>query len=173
MKGDDAVRHCGSCKKSVYQLSNMSSAQVEALLADSKEERCVRFYQRKDGTLLTEDCAVGVRRKRRKLAVVGAGMSVLSALGVAMAGGTDGASSAAGTSIPELVATPTEIVPQVAVTPPVAPEPPSEEYELVMGAMVAIDFEETPERSLEHSDENEHILEQAKMDYEPSGTNEP
>lgn len=29
MKGDDAVRHCDSCDKDVFQISNMSTEQVE------------------------------------------------------------------------------------------------------------------------------------------------
>src|SRR5262245_25506118 len=32
MAGDDRIRHCGRCEKSVYDLSAMSAAEAEALL---------------------------------------------------------------------------------------------------------------------------------------------
>jgi hypothetical protein len=83
MTGDEAVRFCGSCKKNVYQISNMSNDQVEELLAEAGET-CGRFYQRKDGTLVTADCSVGLKRKRRKQAVIGMGAGILSVIGVAM-----------------------------------------------------------------------------------------
>jgi len=46
------------------------------------KELCVRFYQRTDGTIMTEDCPVGVTKRRRKklaLAVAGAGAMALAA----------------------------------------------------------------------------------------------
>lgn len=67
MKGDDAVRHCESCDKDVFQISHMSTEQVEHFLLARKGLRtCVRFYQRADGTLLTSDCSVGKKAKRKK-----------------------------------------------------------------------------------------------------------
>lgn len=77
MVGDERVRFCKSCEKNVFNLSAMSREEAEALLRQRLgSELCVRFYQRADGTILTEDCPAGVRRKRRKklaLAAVGAG----------------------------------------------------------------------------------------------------
>lgn len=84
MTGDEAIRFCGLCKKNVYQISNMTNEQVEELLAEAGEKKCGRFYQRKDGTLVTADCSVGLKRKRRKQAVIGLGAGVLSAIGVAV-----------------------------------------------------------------------------------------
>jgi hypothetical protein len=86
MKGDDAVRHCDSCNKDVFQISNMSTEQVERFLLARKGLRtCVRFYQRADGTLLTGDCSVGKKAKRKKkvlsaatAAAIGAGALGLS-----------------------------------------------------------------------------------------------
>lgn len=81
MEGDDAVRFCGQCKKNVYQLSNLTTEQIEELLNVPGEKRCVRFYQRADGTVLTGDCTVGARRRRRKQALFALGAGVLSAFG--------------------------------------------------------------------------------------------
>lgn len=83
MLGDDRVRFCVSCEKNVYNLSAMPRAEAEELLADRLGgELCVRFYQRADGTILTQDCPVGVKKKQRKklaLAVAGAGAMALAA----------------------------------------------------------------------------------------------
>jgi hypothetical protein len=77
MVGDDRVRFCRGCEKNVFNLSSLPKADAEALLRRSLgDDLCVRFYQRADGTLLTQDCPVGVKKKRRKalvLAVAGAG----------------------------------------------------------------------------------------------------
>jgi hypothetical protein len=77
MLGDERVRFCLSCEKDVYNLSSMTKDDAEALLRERLgNDLCVRFYQRSDGTILTADCPVGVKKKRRKklaLAVAGAG----------------------------------------------------------------------------------------------------
>jgi hypothetical protein len=64
MTGTDAVRFCGQCEKNVYNLSAMTRAEAEALVTAKDSKMCVRLYQRKDGTVLTQDCPVGVRRLR-------------------------------------------------------------------------------------------------------------
>jgi hypothetical protein len=45
---------------------------------------CVRFYQRKDGTLLTADCPVGVRRKRLRQRVWASVSSMTAAAALAL-----------------------------------------------------------------------------------------
>lgn len=75
MQGDDRVRHCGSCQKNVYDLSNMTRDDAEALLEKTEGRVCVRFYRRSDGTVLTQDCPVGLARVRRRLALIGAGVA--------------------------------------------------------------------------------------------------
>ena len=73
MVGDDRVRHCNQCGKNVYQLSAMTRAEAEALVQDRMDDMpCVHFYRRSDGTMLTQDCPVGVsRRRRRRLVIAG------------------------------------------------------------------------------------------------------
>jgi hypothetical protein len=67
MPGDDRVRTCGDCKKRVYNLVAMTRAEAEALIA-SRERPCVRLYRRRDGSVVTADCAPPLRRIRRKVA---------------------------------------------------------------------------------------------------------
>lgn len=71
MTGDDRTRHCGDCKKSVYNLSNMTRDEAEALLLEKEGKLCARYYQRHDGTILLKDCSIGIgaRRKRRIIAI--------------------------------------------------------------------------------------------------------
>jgi hypothetical protein len=64
MKGDDRARFCGRCEKNVYNLSAMTRDEGEALVREKEGRMCVRLYQRSDGTVLTNDCPVGVQRQR-------------------------------------------------------------------------------------------------------------
>lgn len=86
MQGDDRVRFCGQCEKNVYNLSAMTRDEAEALLASKGETPCVRFYRRPDGTVLTADCPVGVRKKRiKRIASVSAGLALAAtAAGMAL-----------------------------------------------------------------------------------------
>lgn len=78
MSGDERVRLCGLCSKYVYDLSAMSRAQAESLVQEKEGKLCVRFYRRKDGTVLTADCPVGLRAVRRKVAMLaGAALAIL------------------------------------------------------------------------------------------------
>lgn len=86
MTGTDAVRFCGSCQKNVYNLSEMTIEQTEALLASAGDTPCVRFFQRADGTVMSADCPVGAARVRRQRVAIGVGASLLSAVGVAALG---------------------------------------------------------------------------------------
>lgn len=68
MKGDDRVRHCARCKLNVYNLHEMTMSEVEQLLRQPNGRLCARIYQRKDGTVLTADCPVGLRKVRMRMA---------------------------------------------------------------------------------------------------------
>ncbi len=67
MQGDDKTRYCGKCEKNVYNLSAMTREEAELLMLEKEGELCIRLYRRTDGTVLTQDCPVGVRRKRLRL----------------------------------------------------------------------------------------------------------
>lgn len=67
MTGDAKRRFCGDCKLHVHDLSAMTRAEATAVLQAAGEGRvCVRFYRRADGTVLTQDCPVGLRRQLRR-----------------------------------------------------------------------------------------------------------
>jgi hypothetical protein len=67
MAGDDRVRFCAHCSKRVYNLSAMTRRDVEQLLTATNARICTRFYRRLDGTILTEDCPMGLRAKAARL----------------------------------------------------------------------------------------------------------
>ncbi len=69
MEGDERVRFCGSCQKSVYNLSALNRLEAEQLVAEKEGRLCVRYYQRADGKVLTSDCPVGLQAVRRKIAL--------------------------------------------------------------------------------------------------------
>ena len=72
MVGDDHVRFCGQCEKNVYNLSSLPREEAEALLAAKEGKMCVRLFKREDGTVLTSDCPVGVKKRRRRRAAIAA-----------------------------------------------------------------------------------------------------
>src|SRR5438874_2539621 len=77
MQGDERSRFCGQCKLNVFNFSEMTRDQIEALILEKEGRLCARFYRRDDGTMLTRDCSpIRASRARRKLATV-AGFSLL------------------------------------------------------------------------------------------------
>lgn len=82
MIGDDRRRYCGQCKLNVYSFSGMSADEVEQFLLASEGGVCVRLYERIDGTMITEDCPVGLAavRSRVRRSVTAAASVVLSFL---------------------------------------------------------------------------------------------
>lgn len=67
MKGDDKKRFCGHCNLHVYNISSMTRSEAEEFISKREARTCVRFYRRADGTVLTEDCPVGLKALRRRL----------------------------------------------------------------------------------------------------------
>jgi hypothetical protein len=84
MEGNDRVRFCSECKKNVFNLSAMTRRDGEALLKETNGNLCARIYRRNDGTVLTEDCPVGLQTKiarvRRRI-----GWAVTTALSLSAA----------------------------------------------------------------------------------------
>jgi hypothetical protein len=129
MVGDDRARFCDACAKNVFNLSAMTSAEAEALLVEHGEKLCVRLYRRKDGTVLTADCPVGVRKKRvRRVVALVAGAG-------AMAGGAMSLFARQGRVTMGDVAM-TQDPPTMGVMVPVPPTATAEPAPAVMGSAV-------------------------------------
>lgn len=77
MTGDDRTRFCGECRQHVYNLSELSREEAEALVAGREGRLCVRFFVRFDGTMMTRDCPVGWRAVKRRMARIGAAAAAL------------------------------------------------------------------------------------------------
>jgi len=84
MTGDDRVRACARCEKQVFNLSQMTRAEAEDLLASRGITACVRFYRRLDGTVMTQDCPVGAKNTRRSIAIA-AGVVATTVAGAGLA----------------------------------------------------------------------------------------
>ncbi len=67
MTGDERKRFCGACKLNVYNISEMSKQEAASFIRQSEGRTCVRFYQRKDGTIITDNCPLGLRQLRDRV----------------------------------------------------------------------------------------------------------
>ncbi len=80
MYGNERVRFCEQCQLNVYNLSEMSRVEAEELIGRGEGRLCVRYYRRRDGSILTQNCPVGLRGLKRRLSRVATAIasSVLS-----------------------------------------------------------------------------------------------
>lgn len=130
----------------------MTLAEVEALM-NRAGGACMRLYQRKDGTILTADCAVGAKRRRRKQKIAGLGLSAMAALGYA-------ASAATSVTMGEVEFTPDDSETVMGLVSPYPVEDVvdpmqgmDDELEVIMGEMVA----EEPELVIAEGEDEEGI----------------
>jgi hypothetical protein len=91
MTGNDHVRFCGQCQLNVYNLSGMTRAEAEHLIMNTSGRLCARFYRRADGSIITQNCPVGLRRLKQRVgrattALFSALAGLLSGLGLNYAG---------------------------------------------------------------------------------------
>lgn len=78
MKGDERKRRCDMCELSVYNVSEMTEAEIRKLIANPTERICARIYRRADGTVITRDCPVGLRAYRKRIVkFTGAALSMI------------------------------------------------------------------------------------------------
>jgi hypothetical protein len=87
MIGTHQARFCGQCSKNVYNLSGMTRREAENLIARSEGRLCVRYFRRADGTILTQNCPVGLAAARARVkkwatAVLATVISFFSGLGI-------------------------------------------------------------------------------------------
>jgi len=91
MAGDDRVRFCSQCHLHVYDLSALTAEQATALLREKERTPCVRFYRRRDGTIMTADCPIGIRRLahyplRWAATILGVTFAVMLSVGASSSG---------------------------------------------------------------------------------------
>lgn len=70
MTGDNRTRCCGGCSRTVFNVSDMTKGEAESFLAENGTTECMTFYRRFDGTILTDDCPVGLRALRDRCKMV-------------------------------------------------------------------------------------------------------
>jgi len=81
MPGDERVRFCDSCGLHVYNISALTRAEADSLVARTEGRLCVRLFRRADGTVLTKDCPTGLRLWRRRVSrTAGAALTALLGL---------------------------------------------------------------------------------------------
>jgi len=68
---DKRVRFCSQCNLNVYNLSGMSRHEAEALITKTEGRLCVRFYRKSDGSILTQNCHVGLKMIKRRVVWLG------------------------------------------------------------------------------------------------------
>jgi hypothetical protein len=142
MYGNERVRFCGECQLNVYNLSEMSKADAERLIVHAEGRLCVRYYQRKDGSIITQNCPVGLRALKQRVSRIAT--AITSVLLSFLAGaGIDSLASRFYLRRPIMMgdmATTGVMVPKehtLPVPPPITPAPRPED-QLVMGKMVRI-----------------------------------
>ncbi|MBX9685442.1 MAG: energy transducer TonB [Candidatus Obscuribacterales bacterium] len=64
LEGDERVRFCGGCQKNVYNCSELSSKELSDLIIQTEGKFCGRIFRRQDGTIITDDCPLALRRVR-------------------------------------------------------------------------------------------------------------
>jgi hypothetical protein len=95
MSGDERARFCGLCKKHVYNISAMSRTEAQALIKQKEGPVCIRMFKRADGTLIVDNCLVGLHAIRDHVRWVRAGIvacaaTVLTFAGVVASGNSHG-----------------------------------------------------------------------------------
>lgn len=113
MQGDERCRFCSQCKLHVFDLSALTRPEAVALVQERSgrgERLCVRFRRRADGTVLTQDCPVGLRQRVRRAATrIVAACSALLAF--------------AGCRKPDPDPQPPELMGEICIDPPEATQP--------------------------------------------------
>lgn len=144
MQGDARKRFCGECKLNVYNLSGMTRNEAEDLLQNSEGRLCVRFFQRPDGTVLTNDCPVGWARIKQRVSKTAA---AFASLVIGLVSGL-GLTAAYNKSDVEITMGDVEISsPTPKPTPKATPKATPPKITPMMGAIVAPQNTPKPEKS--------------------------
>lgn len=135
MVGDERTRFCGQCAKNVYEVSAMTSDEVAELISATEGRACLRLYRRKDGTVITSDCPVGLaeRAYKRARTIVLATVALLVTISTGLLGALVTTTCALGDDDPQMLQgkmAPIEDIP--------------EEMEPLMGDVILVEPEAVP-----------------------------
>jgi hypothetical protein len=84
---DDVVRTCTRCDQRVYNVSALSTLEARELLIKTEGRLCVRFFTRRDGTVITAQCREGQRLALVRRVAGAIGAAVLAVSGASAARG--------------------------------------------------------------------------------------
>ncbi len=87
MIGNDRARFCSQCSLTVYNLSSMMRSEAEHFVSTGEGRICIRYYRRRDGSIITRNCPVGLQALKRRMSAVAraissAVLSFLAGIGV-------------------------------------------------------------------------------------------
>jgi hypothetical protein len=102
MVGDDRVRRCDTCKQNVYNISQLTRAQADELIAAKDAQMCMRYFHLADGTILLRDGAVAYRPT---------GLATAAAAALALAGAVAWPTPAEPPALRAVAATPSVPIP--------------------------------------------------------------
>ena len=81
MRGDDRKRFCDLCQLNVYNVAGMTEKEVRELVSLAEGRLCMRLMKRADGSVMTQDCPVGLAAYRKRVAqYAGAAMATILGL---------------------------------------------------------------------------------------------
>jgi hypothetical protein len=80
MVGTSAVRRCASCDHDVYNLEQMTMAEVEAMVVATGGAPCVRLLLRADGLIVTSECLRAEQDRRLRRHSTGSTVVVVAAI---------------------------------------------------------------------------------------------
>jgi hypothetical protein len=70
MQGDDRKRLCSGCARDVFNISDMTRREADRFLEENGTSQCMIFYRRDDGTIMTDNCPVGLRKLRDRAKLI-------------------------------------------------------------------------------------------------------
>jgi len=81
MRGDERKRFCDLCELNVYNVAGMTEKEVRELVSLANGRLCMRLMRRADGSVMTQDCPVGLAAYRKRVARY-AGAAMATVLGL-------------------------------------------------------------------------------------------
>jgi len=126
MTGDDRVRTCAACAKRVFNLSELTRAEADAVIAKHGGNLCARLYHRADGTVMLADCTVATVGMRARNFVLATTLVAGAAYAKLHRGEAPAEAATIGTAVDETMPAPQiELTAHEAPPPPLRPAPPA------------------------------------------------